>query len=30
MEFRFHLKWKKWVPVRVVDRRQKVVHISQL
>jgi hypothetical protein len=30
MEFRFHLKWKKWVPVRVVDKRQKVVHISQL
>ena len=30
MEFRFHSKWKKWVPVRVVDKRQKVVHISQL
>ena len=30
MEFRFHSKWKKWVPGRVVDKRQKVVHISQL
>jgi hypothetical protein len=30
MEFKFHSKWKKWVPVRVVDKRQKVVHISQL
>ena len=30
MEFRFHSKWKKWVPVRVVDKRQKVVHISSL
>ena len=30
MEFRFHSKWKKWVPVKVVDKRQKVVHISQL
>jgi len=30
MEFRFHLKWKKWVPGRVVDPRQKVVHIGQL
>lgn len=30
MEFRFHLKWKKWVPVRVVEKRQKVVHITQL
>ena len=30
MEFRFHSKWKKWVPGCVVDKRQKVVHISQL
>jgi hypothetical protein len=30
MELKFHSKWKKWVPVRVVDKRQKVVHISQL
>jgi hypothetical protein len=30
MEFRFHSKWKKWVPVQVVDKRQKVVHISSL
>ena len=30
MECRFHLKFKKWVPIKVVDMRQKVVHISQL
>jgi len=30
MEFRFHSKWKKWVPVQVVDKRQKVVHITSL
>jgi hypothetical protein len=30
MECRFHLKFKKWVPVRIVDKEQKVAHISQL
>jgi hypothetical protein len=30
MECRFHQKFKKWVPVRVVDDRQKVIHIGQL
>jgi hypothetical protein len=30
MEFRFHNKFKKWVPMRVVDSRQKVVHIGLL
>jgi len=30
MECRFHQKFKKWVPIRVVDARQKVVHIGQL
>jgi hypothetical protein len=30
MEFRFHYKFKKWMPIRVVDSRQKVVHIGLL
>ena len=30
MECRFHTKFKKWVPHRVVSEREKVVHISQL
>ena len=30
MEFRFHTKFKKWVPLRIVDSRVKVVHIGQL
>jgi hypothetical protein len=30
MECRFHMKFKKWVPIKVVDRNNKVVHISQL
>jgi hypothetical protein len=30
MECRYHTKFRKWVPLRVVDDRQKVVHISQL
>jgi len=30
MEFRFHPKFKKWVPIKVVDSRQKVVHIGLL
>ena len=30
MECRFHPKFKKWVPIKVVDARQKVVHIGQL
>jgi hypothetical protein len=30
MECRFHQKFKKWVPVKVVSDREKVVHIGQL
>jgi len=30
MECRFHSKFKKWVPHKVVSEREKVVHISQL
>lgn len=30
MEFKFHPKFKKWVPIKVVSDREKVVHISQL
>jgi hypothetical protein len=30
MEFVFNYKFKKWVPVKVVDSRQKVVHIGLL
>jgi len=30
MECRFHMKFKKWVPIRVVQPAQKVVHISML
>jgi len=30
MECRFHQKFKKWIPLRIVDSRQKVVHIGQL
>ena len=30
MECRFHLKFKKWVPLKVVGPQQKVVHIGQL
>jgi hypothetical protein len=30
MEFRFHQKFKKWIPIKVVDSRQKVVHIGML
>jgi hypothetical protein len=30
MECRFHQKFKKWIPIRIVDARQKVAHISQL
>lgn len=30
MECRFHYKFKKWVPVKVIGPQQKVVHISQL
>lgn len=30
MECRFHPKFKKWVPHRVVSDREKVVHIGQL
>lgn len=30
MECKFHPKFKKWVPVKVVSDREKVVHISQL
>jgi hypothetical protein len=30
MECRFHFKFKKWVPMKVVSHREKVVHISSL
>ena len=30
MECRFHMKFKKWVPIRVVDTSQKIVHIGNL
>jgi hypothetical protein len=30
MECVFHPKFRRWVPVRVVDRREKVVHIQKL
>lgn len=30
MEFVFNYKFKKWVPIKVVDSRQKVVHIGLL
>ena len=30
MECKFHPKFKKWVPIRVVSDREKLVHISQL
>lgn len=30
MECVFHTKFKKWVPLRVVDNRTKIVHISKL
>ena len=30
MEFTFNSKFKRWVPIKVVDSRFKVVHISQL
>ena len=30
MECSFHTKFKRWVPIRVVDKRDKVVHISKL
>ena len=30
MECRFHMKFKKWVPIRVVDNSQKIVHIGNL
>ena len=30
MECRFHMKFKKWVPIRVVDSSQKIVHIGNL
>jgi hypothetical protein len=30
MEFSFHFKFKKWVPLRVVDKNTKVVHIFRL
>jgi hypothetical protein len=30
MEFMFNSKFKRWVPIKVVDSRFKVVHISQL
>jgi len=30
MECRFNMKFKKWVPIRVVQPAQKVVHISML
>jgi hypothetical protein len=30
MECSFHTKFKRWVPIRVVDKREKVVHIDKL
>jgi len=30
MEFRFNSKFKKWIPIRIVNSHEKVVHISQL
>ena len=30
MECNFHKKFKKWVPSRVVTRREKIAHVSQL
>jgi hypothetical protein len=30
MECSFHTKFKRWVPIRVVDKREKVVHIYKL
>ena len=30
MECTFHTKFKKWVPLRVVDKRTKIIHISKL
>jgi hypothetical protein len=30
MECRFNMKFKKWVPIRIVQPEQKVVHISML
>jgi len=30
MECRFHFKFKKWVPIKAVSHREKVVHISSL
>jgi len=30
MECNFHTKFKKWVPNRVVSRREKITHVSQL
>lgn len=30
MECSFHIKFKKWIPLRVVERNSKIVHISKL
>ena len=30
VECYFHFKFKKWVPIKVVDNKQKIVHISRL
>jgi len=30
MECNFHTKFKKWIPNRVVSRREKITHVSQL
>ena len=30
MECSFHTKFKRWVPVRVVDKRERIVHIHKL
>ena len=30
MECSFHTKFKRWVPIRVVDKREKIVHIHKL
>jgi hypothetical protein len=30
MECMFHPKFKRWVPVRVVDKSERVIHIQKL
>jgi hypothetical protein len=30
MECVFHAKFKKWIPIKIVDKNERVVHISKL